>query len=62
MSIFENCQIWFAEKDSNQQTHINSLSNYLGVNKRKKVDEQYLQGVFGAIPNILSFVDDKENA
>lgn len=60
MSIFENCQIWFAEKDSNQQTHINSLSNYLGVNKRKKVDEQYLQGVFGAIPNILSFVDDKE--
>lgn len=62
MSIFENCQIWFAEKDSNQQTHINSLSNYLGVNKRKKVDEQYLQGVFGAIPNILSFVDDKEKA
>lgn len=53
--LFENCQIWFTEKDQYMRTHIQSLSSYLGVNKRKGVEEQYLQGVFGAIPNIQDF-------
>jgi len=55
MDIFDYCQIWFAEKDNIEQTHIKSLSSYLGVNKRKKIDEQYLKGIFGAIPNIINF-------
>lgn len=57
MDLFDYCQIWFAEKDASEQTHIKSLSSYLGVNKRKKIDEQYLRGVFGAIPNIVDFLD-----
>ena len=52
LDLFEPCQIWFAEKDENKQTRICSLANYKGVNKRKKFDVQYLQGLFGAIPYI----------
>lgn len=56
--IFDYCQIWFAEKDCVGRTHIKSLSSYFGVNKRKKIDEQYLKGIFGAIPNVDDFSEE----
>jgi len=42
-------EIWFAEKDSSQQTHLYSLTD-LKVRMDLRIEKSYLQGRFGAIP------------
>ena len=44
-------QIWFAERDSIGNSKIIPLSDYK-VKKGKDLENSYLQGVYGAIPNI----------
>ncbi len=42
-------EIWFAEKDEKQQTHLYSLTE-LKVRNDLRIEKSYLQGRFGAIP------------
>jgi AAA15 family ATPase/GTPase len=42
-------EIWFAEKDAKQQTHLYSLTD-LKVRNDLRIEKSYLQGRFGAIP------------
>ena len=42
-------EIWFAEKDAKQQTHLYSLTE-LKVRNDLRIEKSYLQGRFGAIP------------
>jgi AAA15 family ATPase/GTPase len=42
-------EIWFAEKDPKQQTHLYSLTE-LKVRNDLRIEKSYLQGRFGAIP------------
>jgi len=42
-------ELWFAEKDAQQQTHLYSLSE-LKIRNDLRIQKSYLQGRFGAIP------------
>ena len=42
-------EVWFAEKDAQQQTHLYSLSE-LKIRNDLRIQRSYLQGRFGAIP------------
>ncbi len=42
-------EIWFAEKDAKQETHLYSLTE-LKVRNDLRIEKSYLQGRFGAIP------------
>ena len=48
-------EVWFAEKDERQQTHLYSLTD-MKIRKDLRIEKSYLQGRFGAIP----FVGDIE--
>ncbi len=56
LEILRRDEIWFAEKDGGLATRLYSLADF-HVRKDLKVDKQYLQGRFGAIP-FLSDVQD----
>jgi AAA15 family ATPase/GTPase len=42
-------EVWFAEKDQQQQTHLYSLTD-MKIRKDLRIEKSYLQGRFGAIP------------
>ncbi len=44
-------EVWFAEKDSQQQTHLHSLAD-MKIRKDTRIEKGYLQGRFGGIPFI----------
>lgn len=44
-------EIWFAEKDSAQQTRLTSLTEY-GARKDLRLERGYLHGRFGGVPSI----------
>ncbi len=46
-------QVWFADKNIFGETIIKRLSDYPNVRGNDNIRVKYLQGVFGAIPNIL---------
>ena len=52
--LFHKSQIWFAEKDSFQSTHLISLVEYNAV-RGKKFEKHYIQGKYGAIPYLGNF-------
>lgn len=45
-------EIWFAEKDDQQQTKLYSLADMSGVRKDLRIERGYLHGRFGGIPFI----------
>ena len=45
-------QVWFTDKNTFGETMINRLSNFPNVRGNDNIGAKYLQGVFGAIPNI----------
>lgn len=45
-------QVWFADKNTFGETMINRLSDFPKVRGNDNLGAKYLQGVFGAIPNI----------
>lgn len=55
-------EVWFAEKDAQQQTHLYSLTD-LKIRNDLRIQRSYLQGRFGAIPfvggldKLLQFVE-----
>ena len=51
LSLLRRDEIWFAEKDEKQQTHLYSLAD-MKVRKDLRIERGYLHGRFGAIPMI----------
>jgi uncharacterized protein len=49
LSLLRRDEIWFAEKDREQATHLYSLAEFQ-VRKDLEIRKHYLQGRFGAIP------------
>lgn len=45
-------QVWFAEKDIYGVTNIKRLSDLKNIRANDKLAEKYLEGIFGAVPNI----------
>lgn len=45
-------QVWFADKNVYGETQINRLSNFSNVRGNDNIGAKYLQGIFGAVPNI----------
>ncbi len=63
-SLFRRDQIWFAEKDREGSTHLNSLVEYK-VRNDAAYEKNYLEGRYGAIPFLgdltrLPLATDKE--
>lgn len=48
-------QVWFTDKNMYGETQINRLSNFPNVRGNDNIGAKYLQGVFGAVPNISNF-------
>lgn len=48
-------QVWFTDKNVYGETQINRLSNFPNVRGNDNISAKYLQGVFGAVPNISDF-------
>ncbi len=55
-NIFHKSQIWLTEKDKFGATLLNSLLDFSGIKKTQNIEKHYLEGRFGAIPNIGNFV------
>jgi uncharacterized protein len=53
-TIFRKDQIWFTEKDKAGETQLFSLHDFDGVPDNAPFDRWYMQGKFGALPNIKS--------
>jgi AAA15 family ATPase/GTPase len=51
-TIFRKDQIWFTEKDKDGETQLFSIQDFDGVPDDTPFDRWYLQGKFGALPNI----------
>lgn len=45
-------QVWFTEKNQYGETKVRRLSDYQNVRSNDNISAKYLQGVFGAVPNI----------
>ncbi len=56
LKLFHKSQIWFTEKDASGATHLNSLVEYKNVRATDNIEKHYIQGKYGAIPYIGSFV------
>jgi len=52
LSLLRKDEIWFAEKDTNLNTHLTSLAEFKDVREDLVISKGYLQGRFGAIPFI----------
>ena len=48
-------QVWFTDKNEYGETKINRLSSFPNVRGNDNIGAKYLQGVFGAVPNISEF-------
>lgn len=61
LQLLRRDEIWFVERDSNNRSKLYSLENFK-VRYDKKVDKDYLDGRYGAVPvfkNFNSFVGGK---
>ena len=67
--MFRRDQIYFAEKDNVEATHIYSLIEFKKENNQKirndaSFEKDYLNGIYGAIPfigDLLKLSDNKED-
>ena len=55
-------QIWLTEKKAEGMTHLYPLSDFSGISKVRPLDNWYMHGRFGAIPNIKKFMLNMEFA
>ena len=53
--LFLRDQVWFTEKDNNQETKLYSLAEFKGVRQGSAYAKNYIQGRFGAIPFMSDF-------
>lgn len=61
-NIFRRDQIWFTEKDRFGATVLFALTDFKkGVRNDEKISKRYLEGRYGAIPNLADFIDYLES-
>lgn len=58
--LFRRDQIWLTEKDEFGSTRIYPMSDFTGISKVKPLEDWYLRGRFGGIPDIKEFELDLE--
>lgn len=51
--IFGKDSVWFTEKGKDGNTSLYSLSDFNGLNKLSSIHRAYMNGQFGALPNVL---------
>lgn len=48
-------QVWFADKNEFGESKLHRLSEFPNVRNNDNIEAKYLQGVFGAVPNLQGF-------
>lgn len=51
--IFGKDSVWFTEKGKDGNTTLFSLADFKGLNKLSSIHRAYMNGQFGALPNVL---------
>ena len=51
--IFGKDSVWFTEKGKDGNTALFSLTDFKGLNKLSSIHRAYMNGQFGALPNVL---------
>lgn len=51
--IFGKDSVWFTEKEKNGNSTLYSLVDFRGVNKLSSIHRAYMNGQFGALPNVI---------
>ena len=51
--IFGKDSVWFTEKEKNGNSNLYSLVDFKGVNKLSSIHRAYMNGQFGALPNVI---------
>ncbi|MCD8385350.1 MAG: ATP-binding protein [Bacteroidales bacterium] len=51
--IFGKDSVWFTEKESDGASQLYSLTEFRGLNKLSSIHKAYLNGQFGAVPNVM---------
>lgn len=51
--IFGKDSVWFTEKGKDGNTSLFSLADFKGLNKLSSIHRAYMNGQFGALPNVL---------
>ena len=51
--IFGKDSVWFTEKGKDGNTSLYSLADFRGLNKLSSIHRAYMNGQFGALPNVL---------
>ena len=51
--IFGKDSVWFTEKGTDGNTALVSLADFKGLNKLSSIHRAYMNGQFGALPNVL---------
>jgi hypothetical protein len=51
--LFGKDSIWFAEKEKDGNSHLFSLVEFRGLNKLSSIHRAYMNGQFGAMPEVM---------
>ena len=51
--IFGKDSVWFTEKEKNGNSNLYSLIDFKGLNKLSSIHRAYMNGQFGALPNVI---------
>jgi hypothetical protein len=51
--IFDKSSVWFTEKERDGNSSLFSLVDFKGLNKLSSIHKAYMNGQFGALPNVI---------
>jgi hypothetical protein len=51
--LFGKDSVWFTEKDKDGNSNLFSLVDFSGLNKLSSIHKAYMNGQFGALPNVM---------
>ena len=51
--IFGKDSVWFTEKEKDGNSSLYSLIDFKGLNKLSSIHRAYMNGQFGALPNVI---------
>ena len=51
--IFGKDSVWFTEKEKDGNSYLYSLIDFKGLNKLSSIHRAYMNGQFGALPNVI---------
>ncbi|AGE20039.1 TPA: ATP-binding protein [Serratia marcescens] len=59
-SVFRRDQVWFCEKNDKSETNIYPLTDYSPRKGRENLEAAYLDGRYGALPNIRKWIGGED--